>query len=252
MKTSVISVGLKRKQRKQLENILWDHQQGGGGVDKGRGLTARGQSLLLVGSGWIWSHTIILYPLTGEYILHNTISPSFKCARYCRPGLLLIHLSIPGGHLYNCCKSEYAQFILKTRLCVDVLFYHIPFLKSLILHTTPRTEQRWVGLRIMNPPLSQILIHTKILVGYGNPTPKYHRQIFPGLLFRKSAHNRVGFAIGVRSGYLRIRWSRWSEIRPMGRFFRFQGLKCGFELTDHIDMRKLAEMTAKVRLRATN
>ena len=57
---------------------------------------------------------------------------------------------------------------------------------------------------------------------------------------------------GVRSGYLRIRWSRWSEIRPMGRFFRFQGLKCGFELTDHIDMRKLAEMTAKVRLRATN
>ena len=138
-------------------------------------------------------NTIILFPLTGEYILHNTISPSFKCARYCRPGLLLIHLSIPGGHLYNCCKSEYAQFILKTRLCVDVLFYHIPFLKSLILHTTPRTEQRWVGLRIMNPPLSQILIHTKILVGYGNPTPKYQRQIFPGLLFRKSAPQSGGF-----------------------------------------------------------
>ena len=148
MKTSVISVGLKTKQGNSWKTSFGITR---GGVDKGRGLTARGQSLLLVGSGWIWSHTIILYPLTGEYILHNTISPSFKCARYCRPGLLLIHLSIPGGHLYNCCKSEYAQFILKTRLCVDVLFYHIPFLKSLILHTTPRTEQRWVGLRIMNP-----------------------------------------------------------------------------------------------------
>ena len=91
--------------------------RGGGDVDKGRG--SYGPGVMLVGSGWICYHTTITRQ---GYIVLRNIHP--VTVRW--PGLLLIHLSVPGGHLYNCYKSNPHSLLNSRICCICAVPYHVP------------------------------------------------------------------------------------------------------------------------------